>query len=207
MRNKEGLIITVGFVVLAVIVVAVAFLLTGNSGPASQLGGQGSSANQSTAPAVLNSLVGKPAPDFTLESYDGKKITLSSLKGKNVILFFSEGLMCYPACWDQIAAFGKDNQFPSKETVVLTIVNDSKNDWKGAIEKMPELASAAVLFDTDKKVSASYNMLSLPSSMHKGQLPGHTYVVLDKRGIVRYVLDDPQMAIRNQQLLTEIDKF
>ena len=67
MRNKEGLIIIIGFVVLAIIVVAAVFLLSGNSG-------QDSSA--------LNSLLGKPAPDFTLESYDGKKITLSKFTTK-----------------------------------------------------------------------------------------------------------------------------
>ncbi len=171
------------------------------------LGNQSSSTNQSGKTATLNSLVGKPAKDFTLESYDGKKITLSSLKGKSVILFFSEGLMCYPACWDQIAAFAKDNEFADKNSVVLTIINDPKKDWKQAIDKMPELSSARVLFDTDKQVSIAYNMLSLPSSMHKGQLPGHTYVVIDKDGIVRYVKDDAQMAIRNQEMIAEIEKI
>jgi len=129
------------------------------------------------------------------------------LKGKNVVLFFSEGLMCYPACWDQIAAFGKDNEFASKDTIALTILNDPKSDWKMAIEKMPELAKAVVLFDTDKRISITYDMLSLPSSMHKGQLPGHTYVVIDKEGIVRYVKDDVSMAVRNQELIAEINKL
>lgn len=198
--NKERLIIIIGFVALAVIIIAAAFLLSGDSG-------QNSSTNKSASPTILDSLLGKPAPDFTLEGYDGKKITLSSLRGKNVVLFFSEGLMCYPACWNQIAAFGKDSKFTDKNTVVLTIVNDPKNDWKGAIEKMPELASATVLLDTNKQVSITYNMLSLPSSMHKGQLPGHTYVVIDKEGIVRFVKDDPQMAIRNQEIMSEIDKL
>lgn len=198
--NKERLIIIIGFLVLAVIIIGAAFLLGGDNG-------QNSSANKSTSPTILNSLLGKPAPDFTLEGYDGQKVTLSALKGKNVVLFFSEGLMCYPACWNQIAAFGKDSQFINKNTVVLTIVNDPKNDWKGAVEKMPELAQATVLLDTSKQVSITYNMLSLPSSMHKGQLPGHTYVVIDKEGIVRFVKDDPQMAIRNQEIMSEIDKL
>ena len=50
-------------------------------------------------------------------------------------------------------------------------------------------------------------LLSLPSSMHKGQLPGHTYVVIDKEGIVRYVKDDVSMAVRNQELIAEINKL
>ena len=46
--------------------------------------------------------VGQKAPDFTLPDMDGNQITLSSLLGKNVILFFNEGLMCYPACVDEV---------------------------------------------------------------------------------------------------------
>ncbi len=156
---------------------------------------------------IFDSLTGKPAPDFTLESYDGEKITLESLRGKNVILFFSEGLMCYPSCWNQIAAFGKDSEFTSKNTVVLTIVNDRKNDWRQAVVKMPELASAKVLFDTDRAVSVLYGALTLPSSMHRGQFAGHSYVIVDKEGIIRFARDDPQMAVRNMELSAEIDKL
>lgn len=155
---------------------------------------------------VFNNLVGKTAPNFTLESYSGEKITLSSLRGKNIILFFNEGLMCYPSCWNQIAEFGKDNNF-KKNTVVLNITVDSKKNWQEAVAKMPELAAATVLLDTDKKVSALYGVLALPSSMHKGQFPGHSYVVIDQKGIVRFVHDDEQMAIRNQELANEINSL
>lgn len=198
--SKEKLIIIIGAVVATAMVIGATLLLGSSIN-------QDDSTDQAEKPASLNSLVGKPAPNFTLESYNGEKIALSSLKGKNVVLFFNEGLMCYPACWDQIAAFGKDNQFSDKNTIVLTVVNDPKNEWKQAIDKMPELAKTNVLMDTDKKVSIAYNMLTLPSSMHKGVLPGHTYVLLDKEGIVRFVKDDPQMAVRNQELIAEIDKL
>lgn len=156
---------------------------------------------------TFDKLVGKKALDFTLESYNGEKITLSGLKGKTVILFFSEGLMCYPACWNQIAAFGKDQRFNNENTQVLTIVNDKKNEWKEAVDKMPELASAAVLLDTDRLVSKDYGVLSLPSSMHRGQLPGHSYVIVDKLGTIRFARDDEQMAVRNDVLMNEIGKF
>jgi len=36
--------------------------------------------------------VGQPMPDFTLPTYQGDKVTLSSLKGKNVLLIFPRGL-------------------------------------------------------------------------------------------------------------------
>ncbi|MBI4059218.1 redoxin domain-containing protein [Candidatus Microgenomates bacterium] len=155
---------------------------------------------------IFNGLVGKTAPGFTLETYDSKKISLSQLKGKNVILFFNEGLMCYPSCWNQITAFSKDTTLNSK-AVILNITVDPKNDWKAAVNKMPELALATVLFDSGREISQKYGVLTLPSSMHKGQFPGHSYVLIDKEGIVKFIKDDPAMAIRNQELTVEVDKL
>src|SRR3990167_8330291 len=81
------------------------------------------------------------------------------------------------------------------------------NDWKKAVDKMPELGASTVLLDLTKNVSKDYGMLSLPSSMHKGQYPGHTYLILDKDGMVRFVRDDPQMAVRNDELKAELAKI
>lgn len=161
-------------------------------------------------PAVsttFDNLKGKKAPDFSLEDYDGKKITLSSLKGKKVVLFFNEGLMCYPACWNQITAFGKDIRFNTKEIATYSIVIDPRRDWKQAIDKMPELASVTVLFDSNRAVSQTYGVLTLNSSMHRGQFPGHTYIIIDKEGIVRFSKDDFQMAVRNDELVEELKKI
>lgn len=155
---------------------------------------------------VFNGLTGKSAPDFTLESYDGKKVTLSELKGQNVILFFNEGLMCYPSCWNQIAAFGKDSEI-SKKAVILNITVDPQKDWSYAVNKMPELAKATVLFDSAGEISKKYGVLTTPSSMHKGQYPGHSYVLIDKEGTVRFVKDDVSMAVRNNELTAELEKI
>jgi len=157
--------------------------------------------------SIFSGLINQPAPDFTLPTFDGKSIQLSQMRGKNVLLFFNEGLMCYPACWDQITAFGQDNEFTKANTVVLNITVDPQSQWQQAIVKMPKLAAATVLLDTQKETSAKYGVLSLESSMHRGQFPGHTYVLIDKKGIVRFQLDDPTMAIRNKQLLEEIAKL
>ena len=157
--------------------------------------------------SIFSGLINQPAPDFTLPTFDGKNIQLSQMRGKNVLLFFNEGLMCYPACWDQITAFGADSGFAAANAVVLNITVDPQSQWQQAIVKMPKLAAATVLLDTQKETSAKYGVLSLESSMHRGQFPGHTYVLIDKKGIVRFQLDDPTMAIRNKQLLEEIAKL
>ena len=127
-----------------------------------------------------NGLLGKSAPDFSLTDRDGNVYSLSSLKGKNILLFFSEGLICYPACWNEMIALGKDERFAAKNTEVLSVVVDAKESWAKAINDFPELKQAHILFDTDKRVSGAYGMLTAKSSMHTGSSPGHTYVLIDK---------------------------
>ncbi|MFA4975225.1 MAG: redoxin domain-containing protein [Candidatus Paceibacterota bacterium] len=155
----------------------------------------------------LNSLVGKPLPDIQLTDKDGNIITNESLKGKNTVLFFNEGLMCYPACWNQIAMFGSDSRFDTDQIQAMSIVVDPSRDWQKAITQMPELAKSKTLFDVNADVSGKLGLLTLPSSMHRGQLPGHTYIVLDKDGIVKYVKDDPNMAIANDLLMGKMAEF
>ena len=154
--------------------------------------------------AAFSALVGQPAPDFSLPSYQGNTVTLSQLRGKKVVLFFNEGLMCYPGCWNQITALTNDVRFSGDNVVALSIVTDPKEQWGTAVDKVPDLAKATVLFDTSGAVSRAYGVLNLPSSMHPGRLPGHTYVVVDAKGEVRFVKDDPAMGINNDELANDL---
>ena len=151
--------------------------------------------------------VGQKAPDFELESIDGTTVKLSDYLGKNVVLFFNEGSMCYPACWNQIAELGNDSRFDTESIVAFSVVGDSKGQWLGIVSKSTNLTKSKILFDTAKKVSSDYDVLFTASSMHKGSYPGHTYFIIDKEGIIRYTKDDPSMAIRNNELAAELGKL
>src|SRR3989344_473383 len=201
--KKQVILIIIAAILFIGAIVGASFLLAGKSQQESMDHG----AHIASDAEKLNSWVGKEAPDFTLTSYDGKKFNLKEQRGKKVVLFFTEGAMCYPSCWNQIVAFGKDSVFNKEDTIVLNIMVDTKNEWKKAVDKMPELGASTVLLDLTKNVSRDYGMLSLPSSMHKGQYPGHTYLILDKDGIIRFVKDDPQMAVRNDELKAELAKL
>ncbi|MDO8601192.1 MAG: redoxin domain-containing protein [bacterium] len=152
----------------------------------------------------FDSAVGQKAPDFTLPDMEGNQVTLSSFLGKNVILFFNEGLMCYPACLDQVVELNKLN---ADNTVAFSIVVDASKQWVDAQKDLPYLKGAKVLFDAGAKVSRQYDTLTLASSMHRGMFPGHTYYLIDKEGIVRYTLDDPRMANRNKELAAALLKL
>ncbi len=155
----------------------------------------------------LNSLIGKPLPNIQLTDKDGKIYTSADFRGKYTVLFFNEGLMCYPACWNQMASFGSDQRFKSGEIQAISVVTDSARDWQTAIAKMPELAKATTMFDGGANASRELGMLTTNSSMHRGSLPGHTYIVVDKEGMVRFVFDDPNMAIANDMLFGKIQEL
>ncbi|MEK7652643.1 MAG: redoxin domain-containing protein [Patescibacteria group bacterium] len=203
--------INVSTIIITIVVVVIIGLLIWNdsknkiSTPVADEHGMPIVTNTPVIP--LDELINKPTPDFALADRDGKIYSSNELQGKNVILFFNEGLMCYPACWNQIVSLSQDERLKNDNTVVLSVVIDSKEDWQQAINKMPELAKATVVFDKDAEVSKKFNMLKTSSSMHYGSLPGHTYVIIDKEGMVRHVFDDPNMSIHNDQLVAEISKF
>lgn len=152
-------------------------------------------------------LVGNPAPVFSLQDRNGVTYSQDSLKGKNTIIFFNEGLMCYPSCWNQMVSLANDSRFQTADTQVLAVVVDSARDWGQAIAKMPELGKSTVLFDVDRVASKAFGMLNMKSSMHPDSYPGHTYLLIDKEGIMRFVYDDPRMALNNDLIATELQKL
>ena len=104
-------------------------------------------------------------------------------------------------------ALGQDAQFAANNTTVLSVVVDSKEQWTKAINDFPELKQALAVFDTDKRVSGDYNMLTVKSSMHQGSTPGHTYVIIDKNSTVRFIYDDIRMGKNADMLISEIKKI
>lgn len=156
---------------------------------------------------LFSNAVGQKAPDFTLDSIEGKSMKLSDYKGKNIVLFFNEGSMCYPSCWDQMAGFGNDGRFNNDNTIVFSITPDQIDEWQKIVQKVPKLANAKILFDSTRAVSSAYDVLNLPSSMHKGSYPGHTYFIIDKDMNIRYVFDDPRMGIQNDRIAGELSKI
>lgn len=155
----------------------------------------------------IDALLNKPAPQFSLQDRNGNTYNPENLKGKNVVLFFSEGLGCYPACWNQIASFATDQRFNTPDTVALSVVLDTPEDWQKVTQKMDGIDKANIVFDNGGQISRTFGMMSVTSSMRQGTSPGHTYVILDKQGIVRYVFDDPSMAVRNDQIASELAKI
>ncbi len=193
MKKKNSYLLVT---LVAVAGILLTFALSKPSTNTSQVQNSTASGSQS-----LNGYIGKQAPDFTLKDLDGNTVNLNDYLGKkDVVLFFTEGAMCYPACWNQMAAFASDSRFNSSTTQAISIVVDTREEWQQIINQTSNMKGADILFDTSRAVSQKYGVLNLPSSMHPGSFPGHTYFVVDKTGVIRYALDDPMMGIRNNAI-------
>ncbi|MCL5407617.1 MAG: peroxiredoxin family protein [Patescibacteria group bacterium] len=146
--------------------------------------------------------VGTPAPDFSVKDYSGKIVSLSDYKDKNLLLYFNEGPGCAP-CWQQIIDLQKEQEkFLSENIAIATIGVNSADSWKPIIEgnnlKLP------ILLDLNKKMSRDYETLDLSSSMHAGESPGHTFVLVGTDKKIKWVSDYPDMRVTSQEILDKI---
>lgn len=126
----------------------------------------------------FNALVGKPAPDFTLASIDpdgaGDRVTLSSLKGKAVILAFWAS-WCGP-CRAEAPSLDRLSKRLADQNVVVLGVNTSDTKANAMQFARSAALSYPLVFDADSEVSGSYGVSSLP-----------TIVIVDKDGKIAAV--------------------
>ena len=126
--------------------------------------------HRSTLPDTT--MIGKPAPELTLNTLDGKPLPLSSLRGKTVLLDFW-ATWCIP-CRNQMPSVAKLHGETKDQGLVLLGVDDD------------ESASIAQKFDQENQ----YDWPSLFDGMgHVGRKAFHvnaipTLVLIDKSGMI-----------------------
>jgi peroxiredoxin len=150
--------------------------------------------------------VGAVAPDFTLPNVNGGTLTLSSYRGKaNVLLFFNEGLSCAP-CLNQMTDLDQVNQqFTKLDIVAVSITGDSVSllaSW--AQSSGPQ--DSKVLSDQNLAVSRAYGMLGPGVTMMPGSAPGHSFVLVNKEGIIawRYDYGPYNMNVPNDEIIAAV---
>lgn len=118
---------------------------------------------------------GSPAPDFTATDTDGNAISLSALRGGNVVLYFMAG--AGPGCTSQACAF-RDAAADFADLDATIIAVSAQND--GADFKSRNSLPYAVISDGDKKLQKLYGV-----SATFGLIPGRVTYTIDKEGIIR----------------------
>jgi len=123
--------------------------------------------------------VGSAAPDFTLPSTSGGDVTLSSLRGKRVLLAFFP-LAFTGTCTTEMCTFSEDySRFADADTVVLPISVDSVPTLKEF--KAKERMSVDMLSDFKRQVSRLYGTF-LEDRFHSSR----AYILIDAQGMVRW---------------------
>ena len=119
-------------------------------------------------------IAGDPAPNFSLISVDGKKITLSDLKGKVVLVGMFH--ICVP-CMKQALEFNKVKEQLSSEKLTILGINtngDSKASVMKYLNGFPESVEFSYLIDPDQSVHKNYSQRDMP-----------TVLVIDSEGVIQ----------------------
>lgn len=136
----------------------------------------------------MQTLIGKPAPDFKLqgvrehEASGFEEVHLSDLREKWVVLFF------YPRdftfiCPTEITGFSKEHEaFTKLNAVVLGISTDSAYSHRAWLKDLGSL-HFPLLADVTQKVSADYGVLLEET----GEALRGTFLI-DPTGVVKYAL-------------------
>jgi peroxiredoxin len=147
-----------------------------------------------TVPAV-----GDAAPDFTLPSTSGSAISLSALKGKNVLLAFFP-LAFTSTCTKELCDMRDDwDEFATDDLVVVPISVDSTPTLKEFKSKYT--LRSDFLSDFKRDVARLYGVL-LEDRFYSTR----AYFLIDKTGILRWVHveENPSEKRTNAELLEQV---
>jgi thioredoxin-dependent peroxiredoxin len=131
---------------------------------------------------------GDAAPDFTLTTHEGKPLTLSSLRGRKVLLWFYP-MADTPGCTAEGRGFrDQQNYFDENNIQVLGISFDSVEDNAAFAAK--NQFKFPLLCDVDHKVGLAFGA----ASDLKARAPSRISFLIDERGVVAHAYDhvDPR---------------
>jgi peroxiredoxin len=121
---------------------------------------------------------GKVAPDFTLETIDGESVSLSSHRGKVVLIAFWAS-WC-PPCLEELAFLQELSDQLSDDVVVLAVNQETQLFSEDRVEQLKQQVAEwgikhPVLLDKNLDVWGEYCINALP-----------TNVIIDREGEIRF---------------------
>jgi len=145
---------------------------------------------------------GTPAPEFTLNSQDGKPLHLQDFRGKWVVLYF------YPkdftsGCTKEAHNFQRDlAQYEQKNAVILGVsVQDEATHQKFCAK---EGLSFKLLADTNYEVSSAYDSLV---NLGVAKLSARHTFLIDPAGIVRKTYLNVNAEKHSAEVLADLAQF
>jgi glutaredoxin-dependent peroxiredoxin len=128
--------------------------------------------------------IGQPAPDFTLYDSEKKQVTLSELKGHNVLLLFFP-LAFTSTCTKELCSV-RDNiaWYNNSDAKVFGISVDALHTL--AKFKQDQDLNFTLLSDFNKDVSRLYDSIYEMFGYNMKGVSKRSAFIIDKSGIVRY---------------------
>ncbi len=185
--GRRGLLWWGGGALAVAAVAAVVVLAAGKSGGSSSSGARVS---------------GGQAPSFSERNVmSGEPITSAGLRGKDVLLFFSEGVMC-EACFEQIQSLeGRASELRQRGLTLINITTDPASELQQAVQQYG--IKTPMISDESRAMSDAYGATG--QGMHPNT-DGHTFVLIDARGKIRWRKDYTTMFVKPDQLFGEIPR-
>ncbi len=147
--------------------------------------------------------IGTKAPDFTLPDQDGNMVTLSSLQGQKVVLYF------YPkdntaGCTKQACNFGElFPQFREKGAVVVGVSKDSVASHKKFQEKYH--LPFTLVSDTELTAIKAYDVWQEKNMYGRKTMDVvRTTYLIDEKGIIVKSFGKVKAADNPKQMLEEL---
>ena len=143
--------------------------------------------------------VGKPAPEFTLKSDEGKDVSLKDYRDKWVVLYF------YPkdftsGCTIQARNFQRDlAQYEKAGAVILGVSVDNAESHKNFCAK--EGLNFKLLADTEVKVSAAYGSVM---EYNGNKLSARNTFIIDPQGKIAKVFPAVKVAKHSEDVLAAL---
>ncbi|HET7371634.1 MAG TPA: peroxiredoxin [Gammaproteobacteria bacterium] len=153
--------------------------------------------------------LGDTAPDFTLDSTEGR-IHFHEWAGDHWVAFFSHPKDFTPVCTTELGAFARrKTEFDARDTKLLGLSVDSVDDHKGWSQDIAEVGGTAVnypiLADPALEVAKLYGMHHPKAD---AKVTVRSVYIIDPQKKVRLELTYPPSAGRNvDEILRVIDSL
>jgi len=120
--------------------------------------------------------VGMAAPDFSLNSLDGQKLSLAEFRGQKPVLLYFWSTWCYQCKkeWPKLLEIASGSGHPE---IIVIGINVGVNDSAGKADNYRKKYGLTfpIVFDQKSRLTHSYGVITVPTNL-----------IIDRQGIVRY---------------------
>jgi peroxiredoxin Q/BCP len=140
---------------------------------------------------------GSKAPDFTLQSQEGKTVSLKDFRGQWVVLYFYPKDMTQ-GCTIEAHNFQRDQaQYTEKKAAIVGVSADNIDSHQQFCTK--ENLTFKLLADPEKKMIAAYGSLAA-----NGMVAARNTFIIDPRGVIRKVYTGVKPNPHSEEVLAEL---